>query len=536
MLSRWPIRNKLVVGLGLLMVILATLSASGFIGLYAYRALVRSVSWRVSELPLATELNKRVGDLRVSHRDGRLLRQFPSYTRTSAPASLQMVRTDFQVKLLDVNKALDDYCAQLRHNEQQKSRIGDSSQEWETVRRIEDTLARINAIDQSGAWLLEDGEHDELEGELQKLQALTVDLPGFLHRNLHEFRYQARSQYRTLIVTTWITSLLVATLLGLFVHLFYRWVFRPLRILIKGSRKVADGQFNYRIRLDSHDEMAELADALNQMTERFCVIKDDLDQQVKQRTREVIRNEQLASVGFLAAGVAHEINNPLASIVFCSDALIGRPEVFERAADEDRKEIEHYLGLIQQEAFRCKEITEKLLDFSRVGDIKRQPTELRETVQSVIDMLQHMGRYQNKHIELLPGAEVTASVNAQEIKQVVLNLLSNALDSIATKEDGGLVSVHLQQRRGFAEIDVRDNGYGMTPEIREQLFEPFFTNKPQNGQQGTGLGLSITYRIVADHGGTIDVASDGPGCGSRFCVRLPVAAQIKEVEHRYQAA
>ena len=107
-------------------------------------------------------------------------------------------------------------------------------------------------------------------------------------------------------------------------RLSYRWIFLPLRTLIAGSRRVAAGEFGYRIRLDTHDEMAELAKALNDMTARFQEIRDDLDHQVQVRTKQVVRSEQLASVGFLAAGVAHEINNPLASIAMCAESLEGR--------------------------------------------------------------------------------------------------------------------------------------------------------------------------------------------------------------------
>ncbi len=116
-------------------------------------------------------------------------------------------------------------------------------------------------------------------------------------------------------------------------RLSYRWIFRPLRMLIAGSRRVAAGEFGYRIRLDTDDEMAELAKALNDMTARFQEIRDDLDRQVQERTKQVVRSEQLASVGFLAAGVAHEINNPLASIAMCAESLEGR---FRETSRRDR--------------------------------------------------------------------------------------------------------------------------------------------------------------------------------------------------------
>jgi signal transduction histidine kinase len=161
----------------------------------------------------------------------------------------------------------------------------------------------------------------------------------------------------------------------------------------------------------------------------------------------------------------------------------------------------------------------------------------------VIDMVSHLGKYQSKRIEFVPGQPIVASVNAQEIKQVVLNLLTNALEST---DAGGHVTVELAQHGGQAELTVADDGCGMTEEVLEHLFEPFFTRRRHG--QGTGLGLSITYRIIEEHGGQIEAASDGPGRGSRFCVRLPlvvaagssdprpVTGSEKEVSHRYQAA
>jgi signal transduction histidine kinase len=187
--------------------------------------------------------------------------------------------------------------------------------------------------------------------------------------------------------------------------------------------------------------------------------------------------------------------------------------------------------MIQNEAFRCAGITERLLDFSRAGDVTRQRADLRELVQGVIDMVGHLGRYQDKRLEFAPGEAVVAPVNPQEIKQVVLNLITNGLDSLAP---AGLLAIELRKTSDAALIVFTDNGCGMTDEVLKHLFEPFFTRR-RNGQ-GTGLGLSITYRIVADHGGTIDVHSDGPGKGSRFCVSLPLAEKQKEQDHRYQAA
>jgi signal transduction histidine kinase len=285
--------------------------------------------------------------------------------------------------------------------------------------------------------------------------------------------------------------------------------------------------------------MAELAAALNGMTERFQAIRDDLDNQVQLRTREVIRSEQLASVGFLAAGVAHEINNPLASIAMCAESLESRLAA-PSPSEEEAKLTLRYLELIQSEAFRCKEITEKLLDFSRLGEVRRQPTALLAIASDVAEMLRHVGRFSGRSIEIADGPDQLVMVNPQEIKQVVLNLLVNALDSI---EADGRVTVAIARSGRDAVLEVTDDGCGMTAEVLEHLFEPFFTRR-KNGQ-GTGLGLSIVQRIVSDHGGRIEASSAGPGQGSAFRVTLPLAdvsaapviqTASREVDHRNQAA
>ncbi len=545
MLSKWPIRKKLLFGIGLLLVIVAALSISGFLGVYAYRSLARSLRGRAEELPVAGELAQRVSDLRVVVGEVRSVRDARNQNMGILNMGIDLLPLDedrlareFGLGLDDVHATLETYRRHLRELEKDNpnaSHINDSSNERETVRKIEASLERIFDASIDGQWLSNDEVLAKLARELDLLQDLTFELPSYLHRRMHDFADEVRVQYRALIILTWITTVLAVLLLGLLIQLFYRWIVQPLRMLVKGSRRVASGEFGYRIRCDAHDEIGELADAMNDMTARFESIRDDLDRQVRERTKQVVRSEQLASVGFLAAGVAHEINNPLASIALCGESLESRlDEVLAAApdiAEGDGEVIRDYVRMIQEEAFRCKGITERLLDFSRMGDVTRQPTDLRELIQGVIDMVGHLGRYQDKHLEFAAGASVIAPVNPQEMKQVVLNLITNALDCVSA---GGRLVIELFETETAAEIVFTDDGCGMTAEVLKHLFEPFYTRKRTG--QGTGLGLSITYRIVADHGGQIDVHSDGPGCGSRFRVSLPLSEKQKEPSHRYQAA
>ena len=448
------------------------------------------------------------------------------------------MREHFSVNLFAVKDALDRYHIALRSSEPEDPYIGDKRREWETVRAIDQCLEQISQLRDTTDWALEPVVDSELDDAVEQLALLTGELPAFLHAKMREFRDHVRGQYRTWIVLTWTATVLTALALAWLARLSYVWVFRPMRVLIEGSRCVVAGDFAHRIQLTTHDEVAELADAMNAMTRRFQQIRDDLDAQVQQRTKEVVRSEQLASVGFLAAGVAHEINNPLASIAWSAESLESRLHDIlhgeEPVNPDQQREVEllkSYLRRIQDEAFRCKGITERLLNFSRLEDIQRQDTDLRELVQLVIDMVRHVRKHRDKKIEFQCDQHVVVAVNAQEIKQVVLNLITNALDSL----DGhGTVRVALCRSHGQAVLTVRDDGIGMTPEVLTHLFEPFFTRRRDG--QGTGLGLSITYRIVTDHGGQIVATSDGPGKGSQLTVTLPSSCHEEEIQRQSQAA
>ena len=541
MLAKWPIRLKLLVGLGLLVLVVAILAGSGLYAMYAYRDLVKSLSRRINELPVAADLSRRVSDLRLTLGKlhglrGRRTSSFSEIERDRALSQIWTVRQQFAIQIQQIEATLDNYRTRLEYKRRSESQIADNQRERVTVGKIEAALLRVHEANRDEHWIADEGHLDQLDAELEHLQTLSGVLPSHLHNKLAGFALEVRGQYRMLIVGTWITSITAGLLFSLFVRLSWQWILHPLRIIIHGSRRVAGGEFDYRIRLDADDEMAELAGALNDMTARFRNIRDDLDAQVRERTKQVVRSEQLASVGFLAAGVAHEINNPLASIAMCAESLEGRVSEILDGKPLDKDDARHevirdYLGMVQDEAFRCKQITEKLLDFSRIGQTERQHAELGELVRGMVDMVGHLGKYQGKRIEFAGDEPVVAAVNPQEIKQVVLNLLTNALDGL---EDGGTVWADLHARDGMAELTFKDNGCGMEPDVLEHVFEPFFTRR--RAGRGTGLGLSITYRIIADHGGTIRAESAGPGQGATFRVRLPLAAAEEGTERRGRAA
>lgn len=552
MLSHWPIRTKLKLGLGLLLVTVLALFGSAYYGLYNYRSLVKGLSARSAELPLASQIRQQVSDVRVILSQAKQRLEFPEAldafsgstnkldSAVASPWDAQLLRERYREELLDLVDAVDQYSRQLDQNRVDSDpRLGDDSHERQTLAQIFEVLGRIGAerfhsqLEEN--WLLDQSRIGILKKEVEQLGRLAAELPSYLHNRLQELALDVRAQYRTAIITAWVNAGLALLLLVSSIRLFYKWFAKPLETLVEGSREVARGNFSHRIELGTQDELGELAESMNDMTARFQEVRDDLDRQVRLRTNQVVRSEQLASVGFLAAGVSHEINNPLASIALCSESLESRlTELLEQADEshaEDVKVVHDYLQMIQREAFRCKQITEKLLDFARTGDFQRVSTDLRELTAGVIEMVQHLGKYQDKNLELMPGSPVIVDLSAQEIKQVVLNLITNALESVDT---GGMVKVTVERDGDKVRVVVEDNGTGMTDEVLKHLFEPFFTRRRSG--QGTGLGLSITYRIVEEHDGSIEATSEGVGRGSRFVVTLPANYSAKEKDHHYQAA
>jgi len=526
-MPQWPIRIKLFVGLGLVVGMMLTLMGGSTFGLHAFHISNLTLMNQLRELGASTELLKAV--LRLTSVDISTLDDQPG------------VRDAFLGRVEAVRKPLGQYYALLETNSTRGDRVDDGRDEFSLVFLIDDDLTAIrNQLDPAsevrplfertpiylsrhpevhlnvaGPW----DRHAILRARLDRLSKSAAELPDKLHRDFLRVLEISKGRYQSSRVIVWISALAVLAMLSGLAALFHRWVLHPVRLLQRGVRRVARGQFDYRIDLTTGDEMQALAEAFNDMTTRLSATYADLERQIQERSRQLVRSERLASVGFLAAGVAHEINNPLAAIAFSSEAMENRLRGLLDGPDgaPDAKVIRNYLRMIQEEAFRCKGITEKLLDFSRCNDIQRQRTNLVDLVQSVVEMLRHMGKYRNKQIHFAPREAVFAHVDAQEIKQVVLNLVVNALDCM---EPGGCLKIDVRNAEGKAELVFADDGCGMAPDVLENIFEPFFTRRKVG--KGTGLGLSITHRIVNQHHGEIAAQSPGEGQGSTFTVRLPI--------------
>ncbi len=279
----------------------------------------------------------------------------------------------------------------------------------------------------------------------------------------------------------------LAILVGLYVH---RSVARPVARLQAGAARVALGDLDARIAIDTPDEFGALARQFNAMTGAL-----------RQHQQRLVQHEKLAGIGRLAAGVAHEINNPLAVILGYA-RLLGRKATGETAAD---------LRIIEDESLRAKAIVDGLLDLTRPTHLEGERVDLRALADEVVERLTEARVLEGVTTSVTGAGAVRGS--SQKLRQVVLNLAKNAAEAAGP---AGRIEIAVGSRGGEGTIVVQDTGRGLSAEALERVFEPFFTSKAR----GTGLGLAVSKGIVQAHGGTIQ-ASNLPSGGARFEVRLP---------------
>ena len=214
----------------------------------------------------------------------------------------QMSRIKFVEKLKAIERTLDKYEYQLQQGTRYDSSVAKNRRELNLVGSFRHSLSGIDKVVENNDWFLgRDDLVQSLRLELEGLQREASQLPVFLQQRMDEFAGDARKQYYAWMWASLLLTILALSIIGLLMIHFRNGVFRPLAELLEGSRQVAKGNYNYRVQLDSDDELAELAEALNAMTSGFQTIRKDLNKKVQQRTREVVRSEKMASVGFLAA-------------------------------------------------------------------------------------------------------------------------------------------------------------------------------------------------------------------------------------------
>lgn len=334
---------------------------------------------------------------------------------------------------------------------------------------------------------------------------------------------------------------LVAVLFLLHGLLLYRTVLAPVRRLGEATRAVARGRLGTRIDVKGNDEVAHLATSFNRMTESLEevhlaleTLNADLEdrirtktaelrsaleesretnlrlqeamQELREKERELRHAEKMASLGTLAGGVAHEFNNLLGGILGCAE---------DAAREDDADELRDTLEMIERTARRGTAITANLLRFARPAGGTLEDVDAQALLRDVADLVHHEAVRLGVEIRIECAEDVRVHAESSGLHQVLLNLATNALH--AMRERGGELTLGAECRDGTVTLSVGDTGHGVPSDVRERLFEPFFTTR---GPEGTGLGLSVSYGIIRAHGGRIDIESE-PGHGATFRVVLP---------------
>src|ERR1700758_105179 len=347
---------------------------------------------------------------------------------------------------------------------------------------------------------------------------------------------QLAESSRRMIAYTGCALLLIALLSWFFV---WEVVGRPVKALERGTERLAAGDLGFQIDVRSNDEIGELAHSFNAMSNQLKAEHNEnvawtrtLEQRVEQKTRELKRahehalhTEKMASIGKMAAVLAHEINNPLSGILTYSK-LLHKWIDSEDGGKNQHTDICDSLELIAAESRRCGDLVKNLLTFSRTTPINLQPTNLNQVIDRALRLIQHQLDLAAIQVQPDLDAELPPVIcDGAQIEQVLLALMMNALD--AMPQGGNLwVTTRLSREDNGIRIVVRDDGCGIPPEILTRLFEPFLSTKETG--RGVGLGLAISHSILERHNGNIEVQSE-PGRGTTFTVTLPWDAASEEI-------
>ena len=331
------------------------------------------------------------------------------------------------------------------------------------------------------------------------------------------------SRSRQMLIAYFVLDFIL--LLGLGSFILARIVVNPINRLLAATEKITGGQYGQRLSVSGSAELASLADAFNEMSSTL----QNKDQQVSQHLtaleqanrdlhqarEEAIRTEKMASIGLLAAGMAHEIGTPLASIMGYADLL--------SSEQPDSPALQDYASRISKDCARIDRIVRGLLDYSRPRNSSDGSSDIKQVVNASLDLLTQQGAF--KHVKIKMAIDEglpEAMADPHQLQQVLVNLFLNSRDALSA--DGTLTVGASRQNRQVC-INIEDNGTGIAEEHLRHIFDPFFTTKPPG--KGTGLGLAISARIIEGFGGRITVSSR-LGSGSCFSVCLPLVRSGEE--------
>ena len=342
-----------------------------------------------------------------------------------------------------------------------------------------------------------------------------------------------RDARRELLSASAAAALLVGLVSGGFIWFVVR---RPVRRLTRGMQMVSSGDLTQHLLSTSQDELGELAQTFNSMTQELARARSEvnawsetLEQKVREKTadlerahRQMVGVEKMASLGNLASSVAHELNNPLEGILTFARLLVKRVQRSTLPAEEAKPYVDD-LKLMGDEALRCGNIVKNLLVFARQRGVSFQPVHIAQVIERCVLLMNHHARMHDVELKTSCTGDDLLECDPDQIQQVLIALMVNAIEAMAPpagRSEGGTLTLGLRSggADGTISVLVSDTGVGMSEETKAHIFEPFYTTKSDS--KGGGLGLSVAYGILERHHATVDVES-APGKGTVFTLTFP---------------
>ncbi len=360
---------------------------------------------------------------------------------------------------------------------------------------------------------------DELHGLYQRERNTVLKMRG-IAREIQSFFEGLAKRERDAIhvamsrsLNLLLFALLSALVLGAFVNTKLAVsIANPIQRMERITKKIADGDFSETLEVKGSDEIASLSKSFNQMVERLTEARASLEDkitQLREKQMQLVEAEKLASIGKLSSGIAHEISNPLTSVLTFSNLMLEK-------TPEDHPDYGK-LRMMVRETERARDIVRQLLSFGRELPINPVKKNINEPVNEALQSMIAQNVFSNLRLNVTLADNLPdVLIDPERIRQVVSNILINAVHAVMPK---GSIEVAPHLDSGFVEVIISDTGHGIPKEHMGRVFDPFFTTKDKS--RGTGLGLAVSYGIIKKHGGCINVQSE-VGTGSIFTVRLPV--------------
>jgi len=450
------------------------------------------------------------GHYHASEDRHRELRSLYEVGHRAATMQMLLAADDFDADAFarHVHKAIDE--ADRLPARVEGGAVGPESTLSALLRSVESSVR--DGVDVTGA-------RPALHGALSEVAAIAARAEAAIVSN----RLAAAAQFRRALMVMGVLFALcgiVAVVVGV---AQYRAIMGPIRALDRAAENLAAERFA-RVRESGDLEFRRLMRQFNRMSGALEDVNASMRGQVETKTRLLMRSEQLASVGRLAAGLAHEINNPLAIIAGHAEATL---RAIRRGDAGAMARVEHALQIVCDEAFRCSDITRDLLDMTRATDVRVEEFRVRRVMERAIELVRALPVAQGQSVRLCgrePLCDPVCRGTPGNVLQAALNLLTNALEACEPGE--GVVLVDIRSWGDDVEVSITDNGCGMSVETMAAAFDPFFTDKPRKELRGAGLGLSLAHAIIERHGGRLEARSEGAGRGSAFVMRLPLSSGV----------